>query len=260
MTVFWVWKKELTVRSSTLPLFSFLSSQCFPLGLVCEGCLLESRDLWPLAAAHMFAVKPLDWIMPVFMKWGEETLAKSWPQGTLFLCGLIWAVPAERTAKKDSRKYFLCISLWHDFIWFLWYFYFLLKSFQFLYTQKLIMYNAALFKTSKNSMKNSSGSLQGTYQLIKNSSKSFIERERGGGEEREREREGGGGGEERAKRGERERERESERERRGLELLERERWERERWERREREAIERLGLVSLYSVMMTAKNKRSTLY
>ncbi len=121
---FGVWMKELTVRSSTLPLFSFLSSQCFPLRLLCEGCLLESRDLWPLAAAHMFAVKPLDWIMPVFMKWGEETLAKSWPRGTLFLCGLIWAVPAERTAKKDSRKYFLCISLWHDFIWFLWYFFF----------------------------------------------------------------------------------------------------------------------------------------
>lgn len=114
---FWVWKIELTVRSSILPLLflSFLS--VFPP----SPCLwrLPSWVEWPLALGHRSHVcsEGFDWIMPVFMKWGEETFAKSWPWGTLFLCGLIWAMPAKHRAKKDSWKYFLCISLLKD--WYL---------------------------------------------------------------------------------------------------------------------------------------------
>lgn len=131
------------------PLFSFLSSQCFPLRLVCEGCLLESSDLWPLAAAHMFALKALDWIMPVLVKWGEETFAKSWPWGTLFLCGLIWAVPAKHTAKKDSWKYFLVFHFEKTLSGF--FGIYLTHIIQILLRTKhsLYMFNAVLFKTFK---------------------------------------------------------------------------------------------------------------
>jgi len=112
---------EERIDSQIFHSFPFLPLSVSPFALFVKIVFLSRVTSDPLAAAHMFALKAHDWIMPVFVKWGEETFAKSWPWGTLFLCGLIWVVPAKHTAKKDSWKYFLRISLWKDFIWFLWY-------------------------------------------------------------------------------------------------------------------------------------------